>query len=112
MAFYRIRKIKGNQYLYREERWREGKKVRSKSTLVRAIRDVTDFIGTNLRSEGKWLELEAEKVGVEKIHLDHLQNDHEALMAKLNQAYGLKMGPVDPVPEVEKGSHLGDPLNR
>jgi hypothetical protein len=35
MAFFRWRTIKGRKYLYREERWREDGKVRSRSTLVR-----------------------------------------------------------------------------
>jgi hypothetical protein len=34
MAFERTRTINGNQYRYREERWREGGKVRSKSTYL------------------------------------------------------------------------------
>ena len=35
MTFYRWRTIKGKTYLYREERWRERGKVRSRSTLVK-----------------------------------------------------------------------------
>lgn len=35
MAFIRTRIIKGKPYTYLEERWREGKKVRSRSTLIR-----------------------------------------------------------------------------
>ena len=31
MAFERIRTINGHRYLYRETRWREGKKVKSRS---------------------------------------------------------------------------------
>jgi hypothetical protein len=37
MAFYRKRTINGRQYLYREERWREGKKVRSRSKCLGAL---------------------------------------------------------------------------
>jgi hypothetical protein len=37
MAFTRVRTIKGKQYRYLEERWREGKKVRSRSTFLGAI---------------------------------------------------------------------------
>ena len=37
MAFVRVRKIKGRQYRYREERWREGGKVRSRSTCLGAV---------------------------------------------------------------------------
>ena len=51
MAFTRTRTIKGRQYLYREERWREGKKVKSKSIFLGAVGGVLGFIGANLRSE-------------------------------------------------------------
>ena len=51
MAFTRVRTIKGRQYLYREERWREGKKVRSKSIFLGAVGAVAGFIGANLRVE-------------------------------------------------------------
>ena len=51
MAFTRVRTIKGRQYLYREERWREGKKVKSRSILLRALgAAATNFMG-NLKSE-------------------------------------------------------------
>ena len=51
MAFIRIRTIKGRQYRYLEERWREGKKVKSKSTFLGAVGAVAGFIGANLRGE-------------------------------------------------------------
>ena len=38
MSFERIRTIKGNEYLYREERWREGGKVKSRSIYLGVLR--------------------------------------------------------------------------
>jgi hypothetical protein len=40
MAFYRVKKIKGLPYLYREERYRKGDKVYSKSSYVGALADI------------------------------------------------------------------------
>lgn len=34
MGFYRTRTFRGKEYWYFEERWREGKKVRSRSTYI------------------------------------------------------------------------------
>jgi hypothetical protein len=52
MAFTRVRTIrkkngKSYQYRYLEYRWREGKKVRSKSVLIGAVKAVTAFIEAN-----------------------------------------------------------------
>ncbi len=44
--FIRIRTIKGRQYRYAEERWREGKRVRSRSTFLGAV---------NRRTKEGWL---------------------------------------------------------
>lgn len=56
MAFERIRTIKGRQYRYREERWREGGKVRSKSTYLGRVETpaknkVAQFMDDNFKPE-------------------------------------------------------------
>lgn len=58
MAFERTRIINGNAYRYREERWREGGKVRSKSKCLgrvdggqRKKNKVVAFVEANFRHE-------------------------------------------------------------
>src|SRR5688572_15566189 len=65
-VFQRVRTISGNEYLYEEYRWREGKKMRSKSICLGRVGGTTPprvkkekkkrggllaTIGANLRSE-------------------------------------------------------------
>lgn len=56
MSFIRTRTIKGRQYRYLEQRWREGRKVKSKSIFLGAIGGALGFIGANLRADGRALE--------------------------------------------------------
>ena len=56
MSFIRTRTIKGRQYCYLEQRWREGRKVKSKSIFLGAIGGALGFIGANLRADGRALE--------------------------------------------------------
>lgn len=74
MAFTRIRTIKGRQYLYREERWREGKKVRSKSTFLGVVGAIAGFIGANLR-------IEPGERAIEKI-MEQAERDKQEALAK------------------------------
>jgi hypothetical protein len=53
MAFVRIRTIKGRQYRYREERWREGGKVRSHSTCLGPVGVDNDGVGWLRRQLGR-----------------------------------------------------------
>jgi len=46
--FYRWRTIKGRRYLYAEERWREGKKVKSRSRIVRLALQASFDVGGDL----------------------------------------------------------------
>jgi hypothetical protein len=45
MTFYRVRSFGDRRYLYREERWREGGKVRSRSRSLGRLADAPDLTG-------------------------------------------------------------------
>lgn len=77
MTFTRIREIKGHSYLYLEERYREGGKVRSRSTYLGSvlalifggIDSLVEVIGNNVRvSEpgGRVIDLMAEEYPSER----------------------------------------------
>ncbi len=98
MAFIRIRMIKGRQYRYREERWREGGKVRSRSICLGPVDGEEGGFLRRLvgRSDGvDWDAIarqELERIKTEDAH-------HAALHARLYLDYGLKLGPSTPIPE-------------
>lgn len=99
MAFYRTRIIKGKKYLYREQRYREGRKVRSKSTYLGAV---GAFIGANLSGQRYGYDEEAalRQLAGREVRDEAARQAH---LDALHQAYGLKLGPANPTP-IEKES--------
>lgn len=79
MTFTRIRTIKGIQYIYEETRWREGKKVRSRS------RSLGRFLGSlikvpegmegmrQLERQGEAADAYREKLAADRAHLASLE---------------------------------------
>jgi hypothetical protein len=99
MAFIRIRTIKGRQYRYLEERYREGKKVRSRSRCLGAIGAAISGVVESFKSEEtynieKWLpELNAKMEAAKARQL--------AAEAGLTLKFGFRKGTDTPVP-IEK----------
>jgi hypothetical protein len=119
MSFTRIRIINGRRYLYQEERWREGVKVRSRSRslgpmdgsgrkLKRGRGGLLAFLhAQQLSPEDLALAVaEREAARVDKYQRDHFgetaseraEREREELLAKLHEAYGLRLGPSNPTP--------------
>jgi hypothetical protein len=107
MAFIRIRTIKGRDYRYLEERWREGGKVCSRSTslgpvggTVRRRKGVLgrigEFITTNLQ-HGHVFDMEA-LAREEQEREQQKAAKIAAGLAELHARYGLTLGPAIPVP--------------
>jgi len=99
--FIRIRTIKGKRYRYQETRWRDGKKVRSRSVCLGAV-DADEPVGWLAAQVGRslgidWYAIEQEMAARQKV--DDAQ--HAAHLDRLHAAYGLTLGPAVPVP-VEK----------
>lgn len=100
MAFLRTRTIKGKKYRYREERWREGGKVRSKSVYLGSGEPRGSFLDNfKVRRYGMPDEEQGLKSYNELVARDEAVK--QAGLEKLHGAYGLKMGSSNPVP-VEK----------
>ena len=110
MAFTRIRTIKGRDYRYLEERWREGGKVCSRSTslgpvggTVRRRKGVLgrigEFITTNLQ-HGHVFDMEALAREVQEREQQKAAKVAAGL-AELHERFGLTLGPHTPVP-IEK----------
>lgn len=60
MAFQRIKTIKGKQYLYEEERWRKGKKIKTRSRYigpVELLKAIVDNIVTPMTDEQRMHEI-------------------------------------------------------
>jgi len=101
MAFIRIKTVrnksgKSYQYRYLEYRWREGKKVRSKSILIGALTAVAGFIEANrTRSYGlDWDEVERDALARQ----EREEAGRQASLNDLHAAYGLTVGPNNPTP--------------
>jgi hypothetical protein len=119
MTFTRIRTINGHRYIYEEHRWREGGKVKSRSRSLGPV----DGGGRRLKQErrGFLAFLHAQRVSLEDRALavaereaartEQYQRDHygetaseraererEEFLAKLHEAYGLKLGSSNPTP--------------
>ena len=101
MAFTRIKTVqkkngKSYQYRYLEYRWREGKKVRSKSILIGAMRAVAGFVEANrTRSYGMdWDKLERDQLARQ----DREEASKQASLNALHAEYGLTVGPNNPTP--------------
>jgi hypothetical protein len=101
MAFTRIKTVqkkngKSYQYRYLEYRWRDGKKVRSKSILIGAVRAVAGFIEANrTRTYGvDWDELEKDALARQ----EREEAGRQASLNDLHAAYGLTVGPNNPTP--------------
>jgi hypothetical protein len=110
MAFTRIRTIKGRDYRYLEERWREGGKMCSRSICLGPVggtvrrrkgvlRRVGEFITTNFQHghvfDMETLAREAQEVEQRKEAMI------AAGLAELHERYGFPLGPSSPVP-IEK----------
>lgn len=109
MAFTRIRTIKGRDYRYLEERWREAGKVRSRSTCLGPVggtvrrkgvlRRIGELITANLQHEHIF--------DMEALALEAQEREQQkaakiaAGLAELYERYGLTLGPRTPVP-IEK----------
>jgi hypothetical protein len=114
MAFTRVRTINGRQYLYSEERWREGGKVRSRSislgpvsgpiaTPVSGARKRKSNLATNLAPPPHGHSVE-ERLMVQ--NQEHKARDAEArgkALGELHDKFGMSVGPASPVP-VDKPS--------
>jgi len=91
VAFIRIRTIKGKQYRYREERWREGGKVRSRSTCLGPV--------GGGRAGGVLGRLIAPAHGIDwvKIEREELERQHresaaqKAFAVKMHNLYGMNL---------------------
>lgn len=105
MAFTRVRTINGKQYLYREERWREGGKVRSRSTSLGPA-DGMGFIRRQLGvAHGiNWDAIEREQVA--RMHAADEQ--HAERQARVYLNIGLTMPSVAPGVAVEKPAPMVD----
>jgi hypothetical protein len=101
MAFTRIRTIKGRQYRYLEERWREGGKVRSRSISLGPTDDGPQpgFLKRLFPpSYGfDWAKIEREELHRMKTE----KSKRDAALKGLHDAYGMVLGPPSPVP-IEK----------
>jgi hypothetical protein len=110
MAFTRIRTIKGRDYHYLEERWREGGKVCSRSTSLgpvggtarrrkHVLARVGEFTTTNPQHEH---DFDIETLGRQAREIEQKKTDKiAALHAELHERYGFILGPRVPVP-IEK----------
>jgi hypothetical protein len=124
MTFTRIRTVNGHRYLYEEHRWREGGKVKSRSRCLGRIGDggsaarpkrrvsksggVFAFIhAQRLSPEDRALATAAkEAMRVEQYQRERFgetaqeraARERQEHLDKLYTAYGLKMGPANPVP--------------
>ena len=99
MAFVRIRTIKGRQYRYREERWREGGKVRSRSTCLGPV-EGGEEMGFIRRQFGKSYGVDWDAIARQQLDRMKAEDERRAtFLADLHQAFGLKLGPAMPVPE-------------
>jgi hypothetical protein len=109
MAFTRIRTIKGRDYRYLEERWREGGKVCSRSTSLGPVggtvrrkgvlRQIGDFITANFQHEHIF-DMEA-LAREEQERQQQKAAKTAAALAELHERYGFSLGPSSPVP-IEK----------
>lgn len=120
MAFFRIvTRANGKRYLYKEERFRQGGKVKSRSRslgsvdgggrkLKRRNGGLVAFLhAQRLSPEDRALAVaEREAARVDKYQRDHFgetaseraEREREEFLAKLYEAYGLKLGPSNPTP--------------
>ena len=111
MAFTRIRTIKGRDYRYLEERWREGGKVRSRSTCLGPVDGtvrrkgvlarIREFVTINLQHEHVHV-FDMEAFAREAQKVERLKAAKVAAgLAELHERYGFPLGPSSPVP-IEK----------
>jgi len=122
MSFRRIRRINGRQYLYEEDRWREGGKIKSRSRCLGPIDCVADSVRSKRRSSRGLLsfihsqrlspedrlrlaaEREAERVEKYQREVfgetgpERAERERQEHLAKLHELYGLRLGPPNPVP--------------
>jgi hypothetical protein len=124
MTFTRVRTINGHRYLYEEYRWREGGKVRSRSLCLGPIEGGGSAARQKRRtpkSGGLLAFLHAQRLSPEDralataakeaLRVEQYQREHfgetaqeravrerQEHLDKLYTAYGLKMGPANPVP--------------
>lgn len=103
MAFTRIKTIrkkngKSYQYRYLEYRWREGKKVRSKSVLIGAVRAAAAFIEAN-RTRRYGMPDEEIAMKQQSEWADRGAQAKQAFAAEMHSMYGMKVGgPMSPTP--------------
>jgi hypothetical protein len=98
MAFTRIKTVrtksgKSYQYRYLEYRWRDGKKVRSKSILIGAVRAIANFIEMN-RTRTYGVDWESDELARQQQE----EASRQAALDALHAAYGLTVGPNNPTP--------------
>ena len=93
--FTRIRTINGRRYLYEETRWREGGKVCSRSKSLGPV----DGMGIIRRQFPKAHGIDWD--AAERQQLAHMKADDERraeVLKELHAAFGLTLGPSNPVP--------------
>lgn len=99
MSFIRVRTIKGKKYRYLETRWREGRRVRSRSQYLGAAGVPDHGIG---------------QFGLEKLDAGRVEAERaerattEAGLAELHDKYGLKMPADNPVPEEKAPANVAE----
>ena len=111
MAFTRIKTIrkkngKSYQYRYLEYRWREGKKVRSKSVIIGAVRAVGAFIEANrTRRYGM-----PDEESVMKQYSERAEREAQAKQSfadEMHSLYGMKLdAPMSPAPIDKPASQI------
>ena len=112
MAFVRIPKIKGRHYRYREERWRDGGKVRSRSICLGPVggdEPEGGFIRQlfRVRTHGfDWAAIEREELARQQREADA----QKAFADKMHQLYGMNLAtPAVPVEKVASVEAIGAP---
>jgi hypothetical protein len=124
MTFTRIRTINGHRYLYEEHRWREGGKVKSRSRCLGPVENDGSAARPKRRapkSGGLLAFLHAQRLSPEDRALataakealrseqyqrerfgetaqERAARERQEHLDKLYTAYGLKIGPTNPVP--------------
>lgn len=119
MAFFRVvTRANGKRYLYKEERFRRGGKVKSRSRSLGPVGGGREpkrrtngllafFDAQRLSAEDRALAVaEREAARVDKYQREHFgetaseraERERVEFLAQLHAAYGLKLGPPNPTP--------------
>jgi hypothetical protein len=107
MSFIRIRTRKNRRYLYRETRWREGRRIRSRSEYLGPLGDLSGASRAFDEAQDRAMavaEREAAKIDAYQrgnfgeTAFERSQRQQREQLDRLHAHYGLKLGPSNPVP--------------